>query len=802
MTRSEFHKLINSRIVFLDGAVGTFLIDAGLKPGQAPEEFNLDNPEAVLQAHRGFVEAGADIILTNTFGGTSIKLAEFGLEDKTGEINRAGAEIARKAAEGTSVLVAGSIGPCGKYLPPIGSLDFDDAVTTFREQTLILMDGGVDLMVVETMSDIREMRACLIGIREVYDGPVIAHMTYSDGFNTITGTGPETAAVIMEALDVDVIGVNCSTGPREMLPIVEKLAKSTHLPISVEPNAGMPRVISGVTSYPEPPEVLAEYAVKFAEAGANIIGACCGSKPEHLIAMKDALQGHELVKRDIPRRSRLCSRDMTVTIDDNLPVTILGERINPTGRKKFAQSLSGGNMNPVRAEADRQVKEGAVILDVNMGVPGEDEPDLMRKAVRTVQSVVNVPLCLDSADTGALEAGLKETEGKPLINSVTAEPDKLDTVIPLVKKYGAALIGLPLDDHGIPETASGRFELGKKIVDRAIEAGIPREDIYLDGLTMTLSADVNAPQVTLETIRRFKQELGVRTILGVSNVSFGLPRRAEVNAAFLTMALREGLDLPIVNPYSKAVKNAVATADLLLGNDPGAKNYLEYARNLDAPRKGSEDSEHLLTPAEELSEAIVSGNREAAGTLVDQLLKDGLEAMTINDDILIPAILEVGKRYDRKEFYLPQVIMAAEAMHAAFATLKPHLLAAGSTSKGTVVLATVKGDVHDIGKNIVATLVENNGYEVIDLGKNAGAEQVIAAVREHNADIVGLSALMTTTMGVMEEMVKAIKAEINTGIIVGGAVVTRQFAEEIGADGYAKDAAGAVKEIAGILKRK
>ena len=799
MTRTEFNTLLNSRILFLDGAVGTFLIDAGLKPGQAPEEFNIGAPDAVFRAHRGYIEAGADIILTNTFGGSSIKLAEFGIEDKTAEINIKGAEIARKAVAGTSVLIAGSIGPSGKYLPPIGSLDFDSAVNTFRQQAQSLMDGGVDLMVVETMSDIREMRACLIGIREVYNGPIIAHMTYSDGFNTITGTGPETAAVIIEALDVDAIGVNCSTGPREMLPIVETLVKSTHLPVSVEPNAGMPRVISGVASYPEPPEVLAEYAVKFADAGVNIIGACCGSGPEHIRAMKEALQGHKLIKRNTPRKSRLCSRDRTVTIGDDLPVTILGERINPTGRKKFAQSLAGGNMNPVRAEADSQVKEGAAVLDVNMGVPGEDEPELMRKAVRTVQSVVNVPLCLDSADVDALEAGLKEIEGKPLVNSVTAEREKLDTVIPLVKKYGAALIGLPLDDHGIPETAEGRFKLGKLIVNEALKGGIPREDIYLDGLTMTLSADVHAPRITLETIRRFKQELGVRTILGVSNVSFGLPRRAEVNAAFLTMALQEGLDLPIVNPYSKAVKNAVSTADLLLGRDPGAKCYLEFARGIDSPSAKSKGGENELSPAEKLSYAVITGNREETGTLVEQLLKDGVEAIKINDVILIPAILEVGERYDRKEFYLPQVIMAAEAMHAAFATLKPHLLAAGSVSKGTVVLATVKGDVHDIGKNIVATLVENNGYDVIDLGKNIGTNQVIAAIREHSADIVGLSALMTTTMVVMEQMVKEIKAEIETRIIVGGAVVTRQFADEIGADGYAKDAAGAVREIRKII---
>lgn len=776
------------------------LIDAGLKPGQAPEEFNVLNPEAVYAAQKGYADAGADIILTNTFGGSGIKLGELGLRGRMAEFNRQAVIIARKAA-GNSAFVAGSIGPSGRYLPPIGSMEFDEAATNFREETQILADSGVDLIVVETMSDIREMRACLVGIREVYDGPVIAHMTFSDGFTTITGTDGQTAAAIMEALDVDAIGVNCSTGPKEMMNVVEALVKATHLPISVEPNAGMPVVKNGKTYYPEGPEVLGEYAVKFANMGINILGACCGSNPHHIRAIKNAVSGMKPVKRDVRRLSRLCSRDKTIVIDDSLPTVILGERINPTGRKKFAQAIAEGDFAAVRLEADKQVKSGAKVLDVNMGVPGIDEVEAMRKAVKVVQSTAAVPLCLDSPNAEALEAGLKEIEGKPLINSVTAEDEKLDKILPLVKKYGAAVIGLPLNEKGIPATAEERFALGKKILDRAIALGIAKEDVYLDGLTMTVSTDGNAPGVTLETIRRFRRELGVKTILGVSNVSFGLPEREEVNSAFLTMAISAGLSLPIINPYSDEIKNAIYSADLLTGRDKSAKEFLKYARSkVKAETSGVEKTAHL-SPEAALGQAIIDGDRDTAVKYTGILLKNN-EPGIINDNILIPAMLEVGRRYDKREYFLPQVIMSAEAMHGAFAVLKPHLHKDAGSSKGKIILATVKGDVHDIGKNIVAAIVENHGYEVIDLGKNVGTPEVVDAVKKSGAEMVGLSALMTTTMGVMREMVSEIKAEIPVKIIVGGAVVTRKFAEEIGADGYAKDAGEAAGEIAGILNAK
>ena len=777
--------------------MGTSLIDKGLPPGRPPEEFNLERPDEVIKVHRGYLQAGSDIILTNTFGGTRIKLSEFGLANKTEEINAKAVEIAHEANDGKA-LIGGCIGPTGRYLPPIGSMEFPTAMETFREQAEILAKNGVDLIVVETISDIREMRAAIVGIREAFDGPVIAHITFSDGFTTINGTDPETAACIVERLDVDAVGVNCSTGPEDIERVVEVILKTTVLPVSVQPNAGMPTIRDGCTCFPASPQRMADYSYKFAQMGANIIGGCCGNGPEHIKAIVDKVGGMKPVSRNIQRESRLCSRDRVIRINSTNPTPIIGERINPTGRKKFAAELTGGNLSAVRTEADRQVKAGAAILDINMGVPGEDEVELMRRAVQVVQSAAPVPLSLDSVNPQALEAGLQEIEGKPLINSVTAEDDKLNTVIPLAKKYGAALIGLPIDENGIPPTAEGRLKLGEKILRYVEQAGIPKEDLYLDGLTMAVSADSNAPQVTLETLRLFKEKLGVKTVLGVSNVSFGLPGRAEINAAFLTMALHQGLDLPIVNPFSDKITLAVLSADLLNGRDTMAKNYIRRALESDKKIKEAA-AEETLPIDKKLYDAVLFGNREEIADLLRAALKAGLDPMYINDELLVPAMLEVGRRYDRKQFFLPQVIIAAEAMHTAFSVLRPHLPLEAGKNKHTVLLATVKGDVHDIGKNIVKTMLENHGYNIIDLGKNVSADEIIAKIREHKADIVGLSALMTTTMAVMKEITLQIKRDTDARVIVGGAVVTRAYAEEIGADGYGKDASEAVKEIEKIL---
>jgi len=797
MTREEFKILIENKVLILDGTMGAALMANGLSPGEAPELYNTDHPEIIERIHRGYIDAGANITLTNTFGGSSIKLGEFGLADRMEELNKKAVEIALRVADGKA-LVGASIGPSGRYLPPIGSLQFREALNSFRDQAKAVKEAGVDLIVVETMSDIRELRACLIGIREVYDGVLISHMTFTDGFNTITGTDPETAVVVMEALDVDVVGVNCSTGPEEMESVVRVMVEATHLPVSVEPNAGIPDLIDGHMCFPALPEEMGEYSAKFVKMGANIVGGCCGCGDEHVKAIVDAVRDLKPVKRNISRKSRLASRDKTIVISPDLPTRMLGERINPTGRKQFALKIVEGDFGAVRNEADRQVKAGADIIDVNMGVPGEDEVTLMRKAVQVVQAAVNVPLSLDSANADALEAGLQEIEGKPLINSVTAEKDKLDAIIPLAKKYGAALIGLPIDEKGIPETADGRFKLGEKILKTAEQAGIPKEDIYLDGLTLAVSADACAPLTTLKTIEMFRDRLGVNTVLGVSNVSFGLPERKTINSAFLSMAIERGLTLPIVNPYSEPIVESVRLSDLLTGRDTGAQKFLASIKVRDEVKEVVE--ERAKAPvSDRLYDAVLFGNTDGVVPLVQEALKDGIDPMLINDEIMIPAMLEVGKRYDRKTYFLPQVIMAAETMHAAFAELRPHIPAAQGEPKGTILLATVRGDVHDIGKNIVATLVENHGYNVVDMGKNVTAIEIINKAEVVKADVIGLSALMTTTMNVMKDMVTELRSSVSAKIIVGGAVVTRRFAESIGADGYGKDAGEAVKEIERVL---
>ena len=799
MKREVFNRLLSEKILALDGGMGTSVIERGLPPGRPPEEFNLEKPEQISEIHRGFIEAGADIILSNTFGGSRIKLGEFGLDNKIESINAKAVEIALEAAQGR-VLVGASIGPTGRYLPPIGSMEFSTALQAFRQQAKILSDSGVDLIVVETMSDIREMRAALIGIREVFDGPLVAHMTFSDGFTTINGTDPETVVGIIERLDIDAVGVNCSTGPKEIERIVDIVLKTSVLPVSVQPNAGMPTIRDGCTCFPAAPSEMAEFSLKFAQMGANIIGGCCGNGPAHIRAIVQKIGGMAPVARNVERQSRLCSRDRTVIINSNNPAPLVGERINPSGRKKFAAEITGGNFAVVRNEAEKQVNAGAVILDVNMGVPGENEAEFMRRSVQVVQSVAAVPLSIDSIDPAALQAGLEEIEGKPIINSVTAEDEKLDVIIPLAKKYGAALIGLPIDEKGIPSTAEGRLKLGEKILNRALQAGIPREDLYFDGLALAVSAEESAPIVTLETIRLFKERLGVKTVLGVSNVSFGLPGRAEINASFLLMALHQGLDLPIVNPYSEKVSKAILSADLLMGRDPKAKRFLSRTSQL-AEKISDADAEAEKSADKKLYDAVLFGNREEIIDLLDRVLKNNIEPIFINDHILVPAMMEVGKRYDRKQFFLPQVIMAAEAMHAAFNALKPHLPVDSEKNRNVVLLATVKGDVHDIGKNIVKTMLDNHGYKVIDLGKNVSTEDIITGIERENADIVGLSALMTTTMMVMKEMVSKIREATGVKIIIGGAVVTRNFAEEIGADGYGKDATEAVKEVEKILSK-
>ncbi len=793
--RNEFRRRAETEILILDGGLGVLLQERGLQIGQAPEELNLTNSDLVESAQREFVKAGARVLLTNTFGATGIKLEEHGLAERACQVNISAVQIARRAAQGFDVWVAGSIGPCGKYLKPVGSLDFKPAYETFSEQVKCLALAGVDLLIIETMSDIREAKAAMMAAREHFLGPIIAQMTFADGRNTVTGTDPLTALTVFETLGADAFGINCSTGPEEIFGAISEVLTKTLLPLCVEPNAGMPRIHEGRTCFPASPDHLAEYAVRFAEVGVNLIGACCGAGPDHIRAMVKALAGMKPKPRLHDRcRSRLASRDRTVEICSDQPIRSIGERINPTGRKKLREELKEGKFHLVRQEAIEQAKAGADILDINMGVPGINEPDMLRRAVQIVQNAVDLPLSIDSTNPEAIEAALEEIEGKALINSVTADDEKLDRILPLAKRFGAAVLGLTLDERGIPETAEQRLELARKIVNRALEHGLRHEDIFIDPLTLTVSAEPERSSQTLRALRMIKDELGVTTVLGVSNVSYGLPNRSLVNRTFLSMALQNGLDLPILNPFSESSRETIHACNLLLLRDPSAKKYIEVYGGVEEEKAASGTDTRPVD--QRLFDGILYGNREIILDLIEEALKNGWEALSLNEKVLIPALQEVGRRYDAREFFLPQVILAAETMQVAFQRLKTLFPSDQAKHRGRIILATVKGDVHDIGKNIVSTVLQNYGWEVIDLGKNVDTRDIVKQARELKADFVGLSALMTTTMVEMGAVIHDLKAAgVPAKVIIGGAVLTRSFADEIGADGYGKDAMEAVRIV-------
>ncbi|TKJ38420.1 homocysteine methyltransferase [candidate division LCP-89 bacterium B3_LCP] len=802
VTRQEFLDRTEREIIILDGGMGTLLQARGLGIGQAPEEFNLVRSDVVEQAHREFVQAGSKIILTNTFGGTSIKLDEYNLGSKAKVINEQAVKIARRAAKNSDTWVAGCIGPCGKYLKPVGKLDFAPAYHTFAGQVKALAGADVDLLIIETMSDIREARAAMMAARHNFDGPIIAQMTFADGRNTVTGTDPLTALTVFEALDADAFGINCSTGPEEIFDAINLVRRKTTLPLVVEPNAGMPRIEEGRTCFPASPEHLAKYAKKFVAAGVNVIGACCGAGPTHIKAISDAIQGLKpLIRKRDRCRSRLSSRDCTIEICADQPIRMIGERINPTGRKKLRAELREGKFHLVRQEAIEQAKAGADVLDINVGVPGINEPETMRQVIKVVQQAVNLPICIDSSNPEAIRVALEEIEGKPLINSTTAEDDKLDQILPLAKHFGAAVLGLTLDENGIPETAEERLKLAQKIVRRGLEIGLRHEDIFIDPLTLTISAEPKRSAESLRTLRMIHEQVGVATVMGVSNVSYGLPNRALLNRTFLSMALQNGLDLPILNPFSESARQTIDAANVLLNRDRAAKKFISnYGHVEEEKAKAAIDSRPLK---DRLYDTILYGNREMILELIDQALNEGWEALGLNEKVLIPALQEVGRRYDKREFFLPQVILAAETMQDAFKRLKELFPAGEAHNRGKIILATVKGDVHDIGKNIVAVVLENYGYEVINLGKNVNTRVIIEAAAEEKAKFVGLSALMTTTMVEMGRVVHDMReAGIPAKVIVGGAVVNKSFSDEIGADGYGKDAMEAVKIIDLLLNGK
>jgi len=801
--KMPFMQAVKERVLVLDGAMGTMLQERGLKAGQSPEELNLTAPEVVAGVHRAYLDAGADIIVTNTFGGSSAKLDHYGLGGQVAQINARAVELARAVA-GESAYVAGSIGPTGRFLEPVGDMSFDEAAGIFGEQARALIDAGCDLISLETFLDIKEIRAAVIAIREISrDIPVIAMLTFEEKGRSVLGSPPEAAAITLEAVGASMVGSNCGLGVDGIYEILRAMRQVTSLPLICQANAGLPVLKDGKTVFPGTPQEMTAYHDRLIELGVRVIGGCCGTTPAHIAAMKEGLAGKQAPFREEPRcgTTWISSRGSFAAIGPRHPVALIGERINPTGKKLYSQELREGKVSYIRREALEQSALGATLLDVNVGAPGIDEPAAMERAVFCITGAVQTPLVLDSSSPLALEAGLKAADGKVLINSVNGEEKSLAAILPLAKKYGAAVVCLTLDEAGIPADAAGRTAIAARVAERAEAFGIRRCELVVDCLTLTVSAEQKGALVALEAIRQVRGELGLNTVLGVSNISFGLPCRPLISSTFFSMAIYAGLTAAIVNPKEAAMMAAWRSAMVLLGRDQNAAAYIAAYKGVQAeqPAGAAPQPEGIRG---RLARAVIDGELEGVVALVEEALGEGLTPMQISNEALLQGLEEVGRRFDSGAFFLPQVMVSADTMKAAFARLKRELSGGGLQSLGRILMATVEGDIHDIGKNILVTLLENHGFEVIDLGKNVSAQRILDEARAHRVDAVGLSALMTTTMEQMDKVVRLLKSEgVRTFTMVGGAVVTQEYADEIGADLYAKDAMEAVARIKKLLAK-
>lgn len=775
----------------------------GLKPGGCPDELSLTDPEMVRKVHHAYKDAGADILTTNTFGANRVKLKEYSLESKLREINSTAAECAREVA-GDDAFVAGDMGPTGMFIEPVGDMDFDEAVEIFAEQAEALKEGGADLLVIETMMDLKEVKAAIIGAKST-GLPVVATMTFDETMRSVLGTPPESFAIVAQSLGVDVAGANCSLGIGGLTKAVSRMAGVADIPLLAQPNAGMPVLKGKETVFPATPEEMASSVAGLAEVGVRVLGGCCGTTPEHIQAMAEEFRKQAPAKKEPWGFSTLAARTNWAVFGGELPSIIIGERINPTGRKSLAAEIKEGKTSTIRKDARAQEEAGAHVLDVNVGVPGIDETSAMKRAVFAVNDNATLPVVIDSSSNEAIEEGLKAADGKPLINSISGEEKKLSAILPLAKKYGAAVLGLTIDDDGIPETAEGRFRVAEKIVKRAEEAGLRREDVVIDCLAMTVSADPNGALTTLEAIRLVKERLGVPTVLGVSNISFGLPQRKVTNSAFLTMALGAGLDAAIVNPSNELMMDAYHASLVLMAKDTRAERYIKRFQTAYAGEEEKKDTGKPGKPkdiTERLKDAVIEGDTENVVAMVEEALTGGMAPLDIGNKALIPGLEVVGKLFGENRYFLPQVMLSAETMKKAFERLKKEMKGKKGPTLGKILLATVEGDIHDIGKNIVAMLLENHGFEVIDLGKNVPADRIVEEALKNEVDVVGLSALMTTTVTEMENVIERLRENgVQAVTIVGGAVVTEDYSEKIGADEYGGDALSAVDKIKGLMKK-
>ncbi len=775
-----FLEKLQSGIVVLDGGMGTQLQAAGLQAGELPEYWNVDHADRITDIHRRYFAAGADVVYTNTFGANCLKYG-----GDTAHLVQAAVRCARKAAEGfEGKFVALDIGPTGKLLKPLGDLDFEKAVEVFKTTIAAGVEAGVDLIAVETMSDSYEMKAALLAAKEVCDLPVIATCVFGTDGKMMTGANEEAAVTLMESLGAVAVGLNCSLGPQQMVPSVKKFLEFASVPVVVKPNAGLPRVVDGATHYDVTPADFASAMQTMLDMGVRVVGGCCGTTPAYIAALAPAAKAAQVQPVTEKNRTVISSYTHAVTFGGCSPV-VIGERINPTGKKRLQQALRDNDMAYVLGEAVTQGDNGAAVLDVNVGLPGIDEREMLCRCVEELQTVTDLPLQIDTADPTALESALRLYNGKPLLNSVSGKQAVMDAVFPLAKKYGAALIALTLDDDGIPATAAGRVAVADKILAEAAKYGIAAKDLIFDTLCMAVSADGTAPAVTLDAMETLGKR-GLRTSLGVSNVSFGLPHREHINTAFFTAAMTRGLSAAIINPNSRPMMMAHKAYCALMGHDANCLGYIAAA---------AEETEVKTAAAvdKSLGYCIEKGLQQEARAAARELLKAAAPLEVVNGAI-VPALDEVGRKFEGGKLFLPQLLMAAEAASGAFEEVKAALGAAGASKKTTVVLATVHGDIHDIGKNIVKTLLENYGFGVIDLGKDVPPQTVVEAAIRAQAPVVGLSALMTTTVGAMEETLKLLRQQYPAcRTVVGGAVLTEAFARELGADCYGKDAMATVR---------
>ena len=782
-------------IHIFDGAMGTMLQAGWLKPGACPELMNIEHPDVVKSIHEAYIKAGSTIIETNTFGASTIKLEHYGLADRMTELNTAAVKIAKSAA-GERAKVAGSMGPTGRFIQPLGDLDFEAAYQVFYEQSQALAAAGVDYFIIETCIDIQEMRAALLAAKEAAPKiPVICQLSYSEDGRTVTGTDPQSAAVILAAMGADIIGVNCSLGPEQLVPIVKTLAENCQVPISVQPNAGMPYLDNGETKFPMGAVEFGTWGRKLVEAGASFLGGCCGTTPEHIKELaKNVKNLAEPVRHNTKQQLMLASRSKTVVIDKDLPTRLIGERINPTGRKKLAAEIREGSLLSVKKEAVNQTKAGAHLLDVNMGVGGIDQAAAMKRAISEISQISDAPLAIDTGDAKALEAGLRAYPGRALINSVSAEKDRLRDFLPLAKKYGAAILCLPITEDGVPKTAKDRIAVVHTIIEAAKKHGLADGDFLLDALVMTVSAQANACQEVLATLQGYRQEFGYPSTMGLSNISFGLPNRPLINSTFFAMCLAAGLDAPIMNPYDDAMQNALMASAALLGKDPNGLAFSKNEANLAVPKKAAVAKETNLDTMSAIKQAVIDGEKDEIEGLVTKAINEGHGTNEITEKALTSAMNDIGVDFGAGRMFLPQVLLSAETMRTAFNKLKELLPNQQAADKGTVVIATVKGDVHDLGKNITGALLANSGFKLIDLGKDVDSTEIVRAAIENNADIVGLCALMTTTMVQIDKVIADLhEAGCQAKVMVGGAALTQEYADAAGADAYAADGVKAVE---------